>query len=205
MRIPKIPGGLIRRIALLSCSLPAAVLAAKPEAAVELIDAGTYHVAVTPDRQWTTKTDRTQGYVVFNYSDTPGRENALATATIGLFRSVVPVAARSAKLTDLAAAYAANDVAGARQTLFKSLDKLALASQKPEVVNGGSLFNFLEAIDATYSRTSSTRFVRASVYFPPTFSENGVLFLLIGRETFDAPTLRPDKLEKMRDLVRGIR
>ena len=205
MRIPKIHGGWLRRIALLSCSLPAALLAAKPEATVQTIDAGTYQIAVTLDGQWTLKTDRAQGYVVFKYSDTPNRENALATATIGLFRSVVPVAARSAKLAELAAAYASNDVTGARQALFKSLDKLVLASRKPEAVNGGSLFNFADALDASYGRTSSTTFVRASVYFPPTFSENGVLFLLIGRETFDTPQLRPDKLEKMRDLVRAIR
>ena len=117
------------------------------------LDLGTYRLEVAAAKHWEVEAKPEQGYVLFFYSDKPAMTE---NATIGLFRSLVPAAARSADRATLAAAYATNDLSGVQQALFKSNARLMRMSKKTKSINGGELFSFGEPKDAQGVRYCAT-------------------------------------------------
>jgi hypothetical protein len=47
--------------------------------------------------------------------------------------------------------------------------------------------------------------VRAWVFFPPSFAENGALYLVLGREQSTDLESGPTELEKAEEIIAGIR
>jgi hypothetical protein len=174
----------------------------KPKPAAQTVDAGSFRVEFVPARNWQAKVIRASDGVVFQYVDAPART---MEATIGVFRLVVPPAARGADRLQLAAAYAVHDVAGAQKALFRAPAGLVLLSRMPQTSNGGELLGFVEPVEKSASRTSSTMFIRAWVLFPPGFATNGALYLILGREQSTLMEPRPSELDKADEIIAGIR
>jgi hypothetical protein len=179
-----------------------AVAGAKAPPAVQVLDVGSFRLEIAPERNWESNVKPEQRYVVFHYLDKP----AMSTrATLGLFRLVVPAEARAGDRAELAAVYATHDISGAQQMLFKSNARLVPLSKKTKTLNSGQLFSFAEPLDVLYARTSSTTFIRAWVFFPRNYLENGVLFLVLGKQESISPEVRPGKLERAEEILGGIR
>lgn len=174
----------------------------KSRPAPQVLDAGSFRLEVAPARNWQSKVTRESACAVFQYTDAPAETMAV---TIGVFRLVVPPAARTGDRIQVAAAFATHDVAGAQKALFGSNAGLVLFSKKAKAVNGGQLFSYVEPIDAQGARSGSTRFVRAWMFFPRAYAENGALYLILGREQSTDLEPRPAELEKAEEIIAGIR
>jgi hypothetical protein len=174
----------------------------KPEPAAQIVDAGSFRVDFVPARNWQAKVIRESDCVVFQYVDEPARTLGV---TIGVFRLVVPPAARGGDRIQLAAAYAVHDVAGAQKALLGAPAGLVLHPKTPRALNGGQLLGFVEPVEKSESRTSSTKFIRAWVLFPSAFPANGALYLILGREQSSMMETRPAELDKADEIIAGIR
>jgi len=201
---------LLRPAAVLLLSvLPTLLLAAEPtparapaNTAVQSVDAGAFRVEFAPARNWQAKAIRASDCVVFQYIDEPARTMAV---TIGVFRLVVPPAARGGDRSQLAAAYAIQDVAGAQKALLHESAELVLQSKTPAMINGGQLLAFVEPAERLDARQSSTKFIRAWVLFPPAFPAKGTLYLILGREQSNDMEPRSSELDKADEVIAGIR
>lgn len=208
-RCPVLKWGLIRRwlgpatTAAFACLLSAQAPAKeKPQLAAQVLEVGSFRLEWVPAQNWQSKVIRESACAIFQYTDEPARTIA---ATIGLFRLVVPLQARSSDRIKLAAAYATHDVAGAQKALFGSNAQLVLLSKTAKAINGGQLLSYAEPIDVRSDRSSSTEFVRAWIYFPRSYVENGALYLVLGREQSAYLEFRPTELEKAEEIIAGIR
>lgn len=190
---------------LASSGLPVSVQAAKSKKETRTVEVGAFQVSVALDRNWSHEANKEQGYALFRYADSPNPDNASDIVTIGVFRTVVPKEAQKVDRHALAQAYGVDDVSGAVRALLKNVPKMTLESKRGEIINGGTLINFLEAIEAKGHRKSSTMYVRVSVFFPAAYAGDGVIFVIAGREQFDSQQYRPDELDRMKELVAGIR
>lgn len=165
-------------------------------------DVGAFSVEVALDRQWKVMTNPQSGFVVFDYADQPPIKGQFAR--LGLFRFVVPAASRSLEKTAVGAEYAIKDVAGIQKGLFGTQYPLRLASRRPHQTRNGLYYDYRESIEIEASGNRSTKFVRAAIYYPSTYEQDGGLFLLVGLQQFTGPTLVPDALEKMPDILAGL-
>jgi len=170
--------------------------------APQVLDVGKYHVTWVPAPNWEANVKREADYAVFQFIDKPAMTTA---ATIGVFRTLVPVAARAGDRRQIADAFASADVMGAQKALFKTNVGLVLRSKRPTAVNGGQLFSYVEPIEAGDSRANSTKFFRAWVFFPENYAQTGALYLVLGKEVFQDLESRPDELEKAGDIIAGVR
>ncbi len=167
------------------------------------IEAGAYSIRAALDRHWSVDVNRDAGYVIFDYTDHASAQGELAK--IGVFRFVVPPAARATDRAELGAAYAVKDVAGVQKALFGSVTKLGLVDSRPRESPGGTVYEYREPTELSGTRSRSTKFVRAFVLYPPTYAQDGSLFLLVGLQRFHRPQIRPDALAKMPELLDGLR
>jgi hypothetical protein len=179
-------------------------LAATPRAVDESkrFDVGGYQVDVVLGNDWHSKINKQGGYLVLTNpaeADSDGE-----VAVLGVFRIVIPVAVRGADKTEIATAYAVQDVAGVRKALFGSIAALKLLTRKPRDFHQGALFEFDEPIELVHGRELSTKFVRAYVFFPPGYSQDGGLFLLVGLQQFSHPRVRADAFDKLENIVAGL-
>jgi hypothetical protein len=196
----------------LLCTLPLLAVfagqagaASRPIAAPRHFDVGEYRVDVALGAEWRSEINKQQGYILFTYSDAADPKDAFDFARIGVFRIIVPAVARGADKAEIGAAYAVQDVAGAQKALFKTITPLKALSHKPEKTNGGLLFSYCEPIDLLGGgRNGSTKFVRACVFFPANYSDDGGLYLLVGTERFAVLSPRPDALGKIEGFVAGL-
>ena len=184
---------------LLSGSAAASEKTAPP---AQVLDVGSFRVKFVPPPNWKSTVVRKSACVIFQYVDEPAET---LDATIGVFRSVVPPAARAEDRVKIAAAYATLDVSGAQQALFKSNAHLALLSPNAKTINGGQLLSYAEPIDANGRRAKSTKFVRAWIFFPRSYAETGALYLVLGREQSSYMEIRPAELDKAEEIIAGIR
>ncbi len=181
--------------------LAGGALPARAGTNVSPLDGGGFHIALGPAHNWTSDPKPAQGCILFQYTDRPALTTA---ATIGVFRIVVPPEARTAEHAELAAAYATYDLSGAQQALFKSRVQFVPLSKKPKSVHGGQLLSFGDRLDANNQRIESTRFLRAWVFFPPSFSRDGVLYFVLGKEECNFTQVRPSVLEYAEEIVAAI-
>jgi hypothetical protein len=180
-----------------------AVADAKPPPPVpQVFEMRTFRLEVAPPRGWEAQATPAHGYVLFNYTDKPALTTA---ATIGLFRIVAPAAVRQSDRLEVARGYATHDLAGVQQALFKSNADLRPLSRRPKAIHGGLLFSFAEPADAENLRVSSSEFVRGWVFFPAEFAQDGILFVLLGRQTTPSNEVRPDELAWAEDIIAGLR
>lgn len=177
-------------------------VSAGAEPPAQVLDGGTFHLAVVPARNWTPDPKPAQGCILFQYTDQPALTIA---ATIGVFRIVVPAVARAGDRAELAAAYATYDLSGAQQALFKTSVKFVPLGKTTKSLNGGQLFSFGDRLDADYLRLESTRFLRAWIFFPSNFAQDGALFLVLGKEESNFMEVRPSELERAEEIISGIR
>ena len=177
-------------------------VAAKPAPPSHSLDVGTYRIEVTPPKNWQSDVKPELGCVLFQYTDRPAMTTA---ATIGVFRIVVPAAARGADRAELASAYATHDMSGAQQSLFKSNAQLMRMGKKTLTLAGGQVFGFAELLDAKDARLSSSKFTRAWVFFPKSYDQDGGIFLVLGKQETPVDEVRPSELLWVEDILAGIR
>ena len=173
-----------------------------PEKSVVHLDMGSYTVDAVLGPHWKTNVNKKGEYVVLDYGDQAKGKGEFAT--LGLFRFVVPLAAREADKAELGSAYAMKDVGAVQKGLFGSAYMLQLVSRRPSELKGGTCYEFKEPIEFVVSSTRSTKFVRAAVYFPPSYGRDGGLFLIVGLEQFSSPRSRVEALDKMPELLEGL-
>jgi hypothetical protein len=190
---------------LLNLHWSAGVLAApKPKPEPFTVDVGAYRVNLMLDHRWRTEFDKEAGYVVLNYANTPKLSDATIVATICLFRFVVPAEARGADRLELAAAFAIKDVTGAQKALFGTSTRLVRSGRNGESIKGGTVVRYVEPVDRSNSREKGTLFVRAVVFFPDAFPNDGALFLLVGKHDSHELVRKPEELEMMSMVLAGI-
>ncbi len=176
-------------------------LSAAEKSPLRDIDAGAFHVSVSLSTRWSYEVIQSQSCIIFRYADA---KVPTAKATVAIFRLIVPPEARRADPLQLANAYVIADVSGAQAALLKNRADLALESKKPGKLPGGSLYSYLESIDARHARESSTAFTHGAALFPDSFANDGAFFLLLGKEEFVRSEIRPDELDLIRDIAAGL-
>lgn len=192
--------GVCLLVLLLACTTHASVDRGKERTAHH--DVGSYAVDIALGQRWKVLANPRNGFVVFDYADLPPIKGEFAR--LGLFRFVVPEAARGADKTEVGAEYAIKDVAGIQKGLFGTLYPLRLASRRPRKTKGGIYYDYRESTEIEAGGNRSTKFVRAAIYYPSTYEQDGALFLLVGLQQFTGPTLVPEALEKIPDILAGV-
>lgn len=190
--------------------IPALMMARRGNAATNaspsppMIEVGSYQIKLALAPGWRALVQKENGYVLLAYADASDPDLASIGVKIGLFRIVVPTEARQVDRVALAQAYVVQDAAGAQKALFATVTKLVLGNRRGVPLNGGTLLEYIEPIDAMQGRKMSTVFVRACVFFPPSYAKDGVLFLAFGRQESAHLAARADELDIMRQAVAGI-
>jgi hypothetical protein len=174
---------------------------AKADPPIQRLDARSFQVVLASLPGWSAKILKDSPGVLFQYVDEPARTDK---ATIGVFRLVVPAEGRNASLVQLGEAYAIDDLAGAQVALFKVKSRFMLVAPAPEAFSGGQLLRYLEEVDAQDARARTTKFVRAWVFFPKSYAQDGGLYLILGHETFRDMQLHPVQLERATEIIAGL-
>jgi len=188
-------------VALVFLSPASGATKAKMDPPIQRLDARSFQVVLASLPGWSAKILKDSPGVLFQYVDEPARTDK---ATIGVFRLVVPADARNTSLVQLGEAYAIDDLAGAQVALFKVKSRLMLVSRAPEAFSGGQLLSYMEDVDAQDARSRTTKFVRAWVFFPKSYAQDGGLYLVLGHETFRDMQLRPVQLERATEIIAGL-
>ena len=183
-------------------ALAPAAAPAKDQPVAETLDVGAFRLTLVPARNWQAEVRKDAGFVVFHFLDRP---SLTQRATIGLYRFVVPVATRTEERRTIGAAFVTHDVTGAQRSLLRGNPGLVPLGRNGRECRGGQILDFVEPVDARDGRLSSTTFVRAWLFFPKSFAENGALYLLLGRLEADTLLRRPDELDRVDEIIAAIR
>ncbi len=190
------------RVVLLVLTGAIAVARETPPPRHSIVEGGSFTVEWTPETNWQAKVVPASDCVVFQYFDEPART---ITATIAVFRLVIPGPLRAGDRAKLGAAYGVHDVAGAQKALFGTTTELVSVGSRPMSVRDGEVFSYVEPGDLTGDRLRSTAFHRSWVMFPKRFPENGALYLIVAREQTSFFQVRPHQLDKVNEVLAGIR
>jgi hypothetical protein len=201
----RVPGGTIRK-ALFVCAAFAAVLAGPSRAAeAELVGRSTaFKVTASLDARWKVTAKPGTNYVIFHFEDTLGGSTVEVRADIGVFRAVLPAAARTAPRAEILAAVVLNDALKIRRALLGRDVDLALAANTAETFRGGELWRFLEP-DVVHRRpTETTERIEVLALFPPTFQRDGAIFVFVAHEKSEWPLRQAAALGKLRAILDGL-
>ena len=190
------------RIFALSATAIGLAAASRAAQAPQHFDVGGYEVSVVLDGDWRPKIDQQKGYIVLTRGG--GEDSQGELAILGVFRVAIPLAVRGLDKVQIGSAYAIQDAAGVRKALFGSVTELKLLSHRPRAFHDGLLFECDEPIDLVGGRARSTKFVRAYVFYPASYADDGGLFLLVGLQQFWHPEGRAEEIDKLEKIAADL-
>lgn len=176
----------------------------KPQPELRVFALGQYRITVGLDRYWRTRIDSKTNYIAFDYADRVNPKDAFVTAHLGLFPIGLPAEVRGKTSTEIADAFILQDAAGIKKAFFGNSIKFVLESIKPESVNAGSLYSYIESVDRGRGRDWSTKYACASVFFPSSYPTDGTVFIILGLQESKDPEISRESLKKVKEIAGGI-